>query len=191
MYYASVRHKTLEILLHNPSQFASAKQWLAEVDTDRYPVLPDIEVSWTEYRHLGSHRFALSCARHVTTLGAEFDRQLDSCIEARMRRSRIFHEAMQQTSDYCLGFSKLEGWDSPVTEDFESIVCKILTEESKDRAWSVRHLSVLPGRWQKPCISMFEDLALRKNGYEWEVCDLGYIIESLEKVAGKAPQQDQ
>jgi hypothetical protein len=36
MYYASTRSNTLEILLHNPTQFAHAKQWLAEVDTNLY-----------------------------------------------------------------------------------------------------------------------------------------------------------
>lgn len=36
---------------------------------------------------------------------------------------------------------------------------------------------------------MFIDLAIYKNGDEWEMRDLRHIIESLEDAVGKASQQ--
>jgi len=179
MYYASVRYNTLEIVLHNPTQFAHAKQWLAELSKNLYTVLPDIEFSWTEYRAFGNRKFALRCARQVTTLKKEFGKQILSCDLTEMPSWLAYDEARRQTYNYCLGFSELHVRIPPLPSYFE----KALGEHRK---WTVRHLSLLPESCTALYIPMFEELAHRKNGCEWDMCDLRYIIESLETVASKA-----
>lgn len=189
MYYESVKFKTLEIPLHNPTQFAHAKQCLGEVNMDMYPVLPNIEFSWTEYRAFGNYKVVMYCARQATTIGEEFGRQIDWCIQTGVRSGYIPQEAAQEAYFYCLGSSKLNIWCPPAPRDFWDACCA--EEAEGDRTWIVRHLSLLPDCWRYPCISMFTDLAIHKNGYEWNMCDLRYIIEDLEDFVGKAPEQHQ
>lgn len=184
MYYESVKFKPLETPLHNVIDFALAKQSLSDVDTNPHQVLPDIEFSWTEYRASGSYRIAMRCAREVTTVNEEFVRQMYWCDRIGVRSSHILQEAVEQTYIYCLGFSKLEVWVPPVPSDFKDAVFE---EEPEARTWIVRHLSLLSDCWRNLCISMFTDLAICKNGHEWEMRDLKYIIESLEDFVGKAP----
>lgn len=126
----------------------------------------------------------MRCARQATTIGEEFGKQIDWCTLTGVRSTHILEEAIQQTYDYCLGFSKLNIWVPPVPSNFEDAVF----EEFEDKIWIVRHLSLSPTWWRYPCISMFTDLAICKNGYEWEIRDLRYIIESLEDFVGKAPK---
>jgi hypothetical protein len=180
MYYASVRCKPLEILLHHPSQFRHVTRWLAELDTDRYPTLPDIEFSWTEYRSLGIRKFGLRCARLLTTLDNAFPVQIDWCDKTGVPSSRIVVEALEQTYDYCLGLSKVNVWIPPVPSGFKEAVF----DEESEIFWTVRHLSLLPGSWRDLRIPMFVDLATRKNGRDWEICDLRYVIKSLENAVG-------
>jgi hypothetical protein len=178
MYYASIRSNTLEILLHNPTQFAHAKQWLAEVDTNLYPVLPDIEFSWTEYITFGSQERTVLCARQVTNLDKELGKQIEWCNKNGFPSSLIFGMAMELTYQHCLGFSEFPIWIETVPSDFEEAVCE-------DKTWTVRHISIPPDCGSNPRLPVFRELAERKNGSDWEICDLTYIIESLENVAGK------
>lgn len=102
MYYASVKYNTLKISLYNLTQFVHANQWLAELDTNLYPVLPDIEFLWTEYRAFGNRKFALRCARQVTTLKKEFGGQILLRHPTEMPSWVAFDEAIWQTYSYCL-----------------------------------------------------------------------------------------
>ena len=188
MYYASVKHNTLEIRLHSTAQFTHAKKWLAEVDTNLYPVLPDIKFSWTEHGTFSSHKVAMSCARQKTTLGEAFGKQLARCANTGARTSHILEETMRQTYEYCFGFNMLDVWVPPIPSAFDTAVCSILVEDSEDRTWIVRQLSLLPEYWWNPHISVFIDLAICKDGQEWEMSDLRQIVESLEGVVGKASQ---
>lgn len=140
MYYASIRSKPLEIPLHNSTQFAHAKQWLAKDNKNPHPVLPDIEFSWTEHRAFGSYKIAMRCARQATTIGEEFGKQIDWCIATGVRSSHILEEAIQQTHYYCLGFSKLDIWVPPVPSNFKDAIF----EKFDDKIWIVRHLSLSP-----------------------------------------------
>ena len=180
MYYESVKSKSLEIPLHNATDFALAKQSLSDVDTNPHQVLPDIEFSWTEYRAFGSYKIAMRCAREVTTIDEESGRQVDWCDQTGVRSGHILEESLRQAYDYCLGFSKLEIWVPPVPPNFKNAVW-----EEEDITWIVRHLSLLSDCWRYPCISMFTDLAIRKNGHDREMRDLRYIIESLEDFVGR------
>ena len=159
------------------------------MDTNLYPVLPDIEFSWTEHGTFSSYKIAMSCVRQNTTLGKAFGKQLARCADTGARTSHILEATMRQTYEYCFGFSMLDVWVPPVPSAFDTAVCSILVEDSEDRIWIVRQLSLPPEYWWNPHISMFIDLAIYKNGDEWEMRDLRHIIESLEDAVGKASQQ--
>lgn len=186
MYYECVRFKPLEIPLHDPSQFTHAKQCLAEVETTIHPVFPDMEFSWTEYRAFGSYKIAVQCARQTTTISEEFGRQLDRCIKTDVNSARILSQAVQEAYYHCLGCSKLDIWIPRAPPDFWDAIYE---EYAEDRTWVVRNLSLRSDCWRYPCISMFTDLAICKNGDEWGTRDLRYIIESLEDFVGKPRQQ--
>ncbi|KAM0707541.1 hypothetical protein Q7P35_004186 [Cladosporium inversicolor] len=180
MYYPSIKHKSLEILLHNPAQFAYAKRWLTEVDTSLYPVLPDIEFSWTEYRAFDNRKFALHCSRHVIDLKEEFDKQTLLCGLTGSSIWNIPHEVMWQIYENCFGFGKIGVWYSSVPSDFQTAV-------SEKKSWTVRHLSLLAESCSDPNIPFFWELANRKNGCDWEICDLN----TLSKVSKLSPAKQQ
>ena len=156
------------------------------MDTNLYPVLPDIEFLWTENRTYGNRNFGLRCARRVTTLSEVLNRQIQLCVETGVQSSDIIDKVMQRTYDYCLGYSELDFRATLVPLDFKRVVRGALAEESRDRTWIVRHLSLLPGRRRIPYPVMFMDTAIRKMGYEWELHDLRYIVESVEDVVVKS-----
>jgi len=128
----------------------------------------------------------MHCARQMIILNREFGRQLGWCTETGVQSKRVVAEAMQLTYDYCLGFSKLAIYVPRAPSNFKDA---IFEEEFENRPWVVRHLSLLPDCWRYPRISMFTDLAIYKNGHEWDMRDLRRIIESLEEVVGKPRQQ--
>jgi hypothetical protein len=143
------------------------------------PVLPDIEFSWTEYRTFGgSQKRTVLCARQVTTLDKELGKQIEWCSKHGDPSSVISDTAMELTYHHCLGFSEFYIWIETVPSDFEEAV-------REDRTWTVRHISIPDDCRSNPRLPMFRELAERKNGSDWEIRDLTYIIESLENVAGK------
>jgi len=142
-------------------------------------VLPDIEISWTEYRPDGSDKFTLRCAREATTLDKEWSKHVPSRGHARAPSSRFHYAAMRRTWGYCLGLSKSDVWVPSVTPDFEKAV-------SENKCWTVRHLSLPISCDPYLYTPIFLDLAHRKAGGEWETCDLKYIVEGFEKAVGIA-----